>query len=157
MTQKIGPIGAVLAAASVAACATPQAKSAEADPTKTLRILEQVLAAESRVSGAELEAAIIAAAAHPLGSQENPVRAHGPRGQRAYLSRLRCADLSRPKFGRDGAAGMSPFGNIVDAYTVTCAGSEPAKSTIFMDMYHAGYAEVQAVPGFGIMGGQSAE
>ena len=45
---------------------------------------------------AEADAIAAAAAAHPLGTVENPVRVGGPQGARAYIARLRCADGSRP-------------------------------------------------------------
>lgn len=117
-------------------------------------ILGRMLTGRSAVEGEELEQRITNASAYPLGSKENPVRAQGPAGQRAYLSRLRCADLKKPRFYRIGSAGMSPFGNIVDIYSVTCVGSEPAEREIWMDMYHRGHIEDAAVPGFGIAGGR---
>lgn len=119
-------------------------------------ILGRMLSGRSAVEGEELEQLIANASAYPLGSKENPVRAQGPAGQRAYLSRLRCADLKRPRYYRIGSAGMSPFGNIVDIYSVTCVDSEPAESEIWMDMYHRGHIEDAAVPGFGIVGGREA-
>ena len=119
-------------------------------------ILAAMLSGKSATSGSQLEKAIEQASAHPLGSAKNPVRAHMPPGQRAYLSRLKCADLKTPKFFRVGSMGMSPYGNIVDGYEVTCPGSAPAKTLIHIDMYHSGYAEDRAVEGFGITGGVSA-
>lgn len=87
----------------------------------------------------------------PLGSAQNPVRADMPAGQHAYLRRLRCADGRAPAFERIGSMGAGPYGSIVDAYAVTCAGSTPAESEIHMDMYHSGHAEAAAVPGFKIV------
>lgn len=101
-------------------------------------------------AGKELEKLIEQAQAHPLGSKENPVRADMPGGQRAYLSRLRCADGERPEFGRIGSFGAGVYGRIIDGYEVVCDGSESAKSMIFMDMYHPGHREAAAVPGFTI-------
>lgn len=101
-------------------------------------------------AGKELEKLIEQAQAHPLGSKENPVRADMPGGQRAYLSRLRCADGGRPEFCRVGSFGAGVYGRIIDGYEVVCDGSEPAKSMIFMDMYHPGHREAAAVPGFTI-------
>jgi hypothetical protein len=101
-------------------------------------------------AGEALEKLIEQAQAHPLGSKENPVRADMPGGQRAYLSRLRCADGARPEFGRVGSFGAGVYGRIIDGYEVVCDGSEPAKSMIFMDMYHPGHREAAAVPGFTI-------
>lgn len=144
-------IAAPLAALMLSGCATmvaPQAEVANDDS------LVRMLAGESAVTGSELEQAIAEASRYPLGSRENPVRAARPQGQRAYLSRLRCADLSRPEFTRAGNVGLGPFGNIVDAYVVRCEGGEPASRTIYMDMYHSGYEEFEAVDGYGIVGGR---
>ncbi|MGB3710104.1 MAG: hypothetical protein WA985_00280 [Erythrobacter sp.] len=147
---------AVALAFALAGCAASQPEpvtgmsSAEMDATIT-----RMLAGESETQGEELEQRIAAASAHPLGSKENPVRASGPPGQREYLSRLRCADTSRPAFERAGSAGLSTYGNIVDVYVVTCEGSQPERREIYLDMYHRGHVETRAVPGFGIIGGQA--
>jgi hypothetical protein len=85
---------------------------------------------------------------YPLGSAENPVRAHMPEGERAYLERLRCADGSRPAFERHGSAGqLSPYDTVMDIYGVTCG---IQRATVFIDMYHPNHVEVAAVPGFTI-------
>jgi hypothetical protein len=84
-----------------------------------------------------------------LGSQNNPVRCEMPQGQRAYLSRLRCSDGKPPTYRRTGNFGMGVYGNIIDGYQVRCEGKEPVM--IFMDMYHEGYIEREAVPGFTII------
>ncbi|HMO76382.1 MAG TPA: hypothetical protein PKD99_15330 [Sphingopyxis sp.] len=112
--------------------------------------LSDMLSGKSAVKGKKLKKAIEQADTHPLGSEANPVRAAMPPGQRAYLSRLRCADGQKPEFERMGSMGIGPFGNIVDGYSVRCEGSEPASATVYMDMYHAGYVELRAVPGFTI-------
>ena len=91
------------------------------------------------------------ASAHPLGSRENPVRVNMPAGQRAYLYRLRCANGRIPTFERSGSFGPGPYGTIIDGYVVQCAGSQPANSLIFMDMYHPTHNETKAPPGFTIV------
>lgn len=101
-------------------------------------------------SGKTLEKLIAEAQKHPLGSQENPVRADMPAGQRAYLSRLRCADGKRPQFERVGSFGAGVYGRIIDGYEVLCDDSTPEKSMIYMDMYHPGHREAAAVAGFTI-------
>ncbi|MGB3739679.1 MAG: hypothetical protein WA948_10030 [Pontixanthobacter sp.] len=106
------------------------------------------------MEGAALDRAIVAAQEPPLGSARNPVRTQGPVGQRAYLSRLRCADLRAPSFDRSGSAGLSPYVNIADLYRVDCAGAGPGERQIYLDMYHAGHRETDAVPGFAIAGGR---
>jgi hypothetical protein len=100
------------------------------------------------LSGKKLAKAIEKASAYPLGSSENRVRADGPIGQKAYLSRLRCADGNAPAFDRVGNFGNGVYGYIVDGYRVTCAGA--AATTVVMDMYHR-HSEVAAVPGFTII------
>ena len=100
--------------------------------------------------GKALEKLIEKAQEHPLGAKENPVRADMPGGQRAYLNRLRCADGKRPTYARVGNFGLGVYQRIIDGYEVVCEGSTPAKSMIFMDMYHPGHKEPAAVPGFTI-------
>ena len=111
-------------------------------------VLQRMLAGQSQTQGAQLDAALADASEHPLGSDQNPVRASRPEGQRAYLDRLRCADGSAPAYSRVGNFGVGAYGNIVDGYEVTCAGDEP--KTVVMDMYHAGDVENRPVPGFTI-------
>lgn len=84
-----------------------------------------------------------------LGTKTNPVRCEAPRGERQYLSRLRCSDGNRPTFSRIGSFGLGPYGNILDGYRVKCEGADEV--TVFMDMYHEGYVEKEAVPGFTIV------
>lgn len=99
-------------------------------------------------TGGKLEKAIAKAAAHPLGSRDNPVRANMPDGQRAYLSRLRCANGQAPEFHRAGNIGPGIYGYIVDDYRVSCAGAAPV--SVIIDMYHV-HVEQQPVPGFTIV------
>lgn len=84
-----------------------------------------------------------------LGTKTNPVRCDDPKGEREYLSRLRCPDGKRPGYSRIGSFGLGPYGNILDGYRVKCDGIDEA--TIFMDMYHEEYIEKEAVPGFTIL------
>ncbi len=137
-------------------------RAAEAEATQPAKqdegsALARMLSGRSAIEGAALEAKVEEASSFPLGSQENPVRAQMPQGQRAYLSRLRCADLSRPAFVREGSFGVGVYGNIIDAYEVTCEDAEPAKVRVFMDMYHPGHVEREPVEGFGIVGGREGE
>lgn len=69
-----------------------------------------------------------------------------PGGQRAYMERLKCSDGTRPKFTRVGSFGKGPHGNILDGYDVKCGAGEPVR--VYMDMYHPGHVEKEAVPGF---------
>ena len=123
------------------------------DSSETM-MLEKMLAGRSNMEGAALDRAIAAAREYPLGSERNPVRTQGPIGQRAYLSRLRCADLRAPSFERSGSAGLSPYGNIVDLYRVDCGEAEPGERMVYLDMYHAGHRETETVPGFGLVAGR---
>ncbi len=84
----------------------------------------------------------------PLGTFENPVRCDMPRGERAYLNRLRCKDGATPIYERMGSYGRGPYGNILDGYEVKC-GDQGFE--IFMDMYHTGFVETNTVPGFSII------
>lgn len=118
-------------------------------PLSAQMTLADILGGDGK-QGTLLETLIEAAREYPLGSEENPVRADMPKGQRAYLNRLRCENGKAPSYSRVGSLGVGPFGRIVDGYEVICKGSAPAKTTIVMDMYHKGYAETEAVPGFTI-------
>ena len=86
-----------------------------------------------------------AAAAHPLGTPENPVRVGGPEGEHAYLGHLRCADGSQPRIGARSEAGVGAYGSVVGAYEVSCGG---ATARIVFDMYHAEHVETRAPAGF---------
>ena len=143
---------ALVALVALAGCASTASGDGDFDA-----MLGAMLSGQSMMQGKELEAALARADAFPLGSENNPVRAAGPSGQRAYLSRLRCSDLTAPEFERRGSVGDSPYGNIMDVYSVTCTGGEPAEAAVYMDMYHSGHSEHRAVPGFGIVGGQPGE
>lgn len=102
-----------------------------------------------RFKGAKLEAAILKAAGYDLGSRENPVRVSMPKGEHAYLRRLRCSDDKAPTFERVGNFGPGVFGSIIDGYRVVCAGdAEPGETMIFMDMYHPDHVETAPPPGF---------
>lgn len=142
------------AALMLGGCATSATTSQQRDGD-TAALLSRMLAGESEVQGAALERELAEAEQYPLGSAENPVRAEMPPGQRRYLASLRCQDLKAPQFERAGSAGISRYGNIMDVYIVTCPGSEPERSEIYLDMYHRGHVETRAVPGFGIMAGRS--
>lgn len=140
---------AMAAPITLGACTTTNPAPSD-DISAMLRMMSQ---GQSRVSGADLVAAIEEASQYPLGSAKNPVRAQMPPGQRAYLARLRCSDGNAPSFFRVGNVGVGVYGNIVDDYTVTCeAGATPEKTTVYMDMYHRGHVEKEPVPGFTIVG-----
>ena len=99
---------------------------------------------------AELEQAIAAAAAHPLGSLANPVRVGGPEGARAYLGRLRCADGSVPKVGEQADGGVGAFGTVTLLYRLDCGRAAPGTAAVTVDIYHEEHRETQAPPGWSI-------
>lgn len=89
-------------------------------------------------------------AKHPLGSEDNPVRAAGVAGQREYLSRLICAD-GQPitQFSRVGSVGEGPYGFILDLYEVTCNTDQGfVTHSVYMDLYHKDYRESLPAKGF---------
>lgn len=134
----------MMAAIGLAGCATTPREPDGAT-------IERMLSGQSEVSGSALDKRVATAAAHPLGSEKNPVRAQFPPGQRAYLARLRCTDGSTPRFDRAGSMGIGVYGNIIDNYTVDCGSAAPGRVQVYMDMYHSGYVEQRAVPGFTIV------
>jgi hypothetical protein len=103
----------------------------------------------SPLKGSKLAAAVATASAYPLGSEQNPVRANMPTGERAYLERLRCSDGNAPTYERSGSVGEGPYGMIMDVYQVECLSGQPPKASIYMDMYHD-HVEDRPVPGFTI-------
>ena len=110
---------------------------------------EQMLAQLGLAPGEDgLAEAVAAAAAHPLGSRDNPVRVGGPIGARAYLARLRCANGAPPRVGEPAGAGVGAFGTIVDAYLLDCGAAAPGRAELVVDIYHAEHFEDRAPPGF---------
>lgn len=85
---------------------------------------------------------------HPLGDSKNPILCNMPEGERAYLNRLRCEDGTIPTYERLGSYGESPYKNILDGYEVKCG---EQTYMVFMDMYHPGIVEDEAVSGFSIV------
>ena len=99
---------------------------------------------------AEAEQIAAAAAAHPLGSLENPVRVGGPEGARAYIARLRCADGSSPRPGGHGRGGIGAYGTVTERYPLDCGGAAPGRVTIDVDYYHEEHVENRPAAGFAI-------
>ena len=134
----------LLAAALTASAATAQQPPREQSPAPRA-LLEGI---GSGNTDAALEQAIAAAAAHPLGTLENPIRVAGPEGERAYLARLRCADGRAPAIGARTAAGIGAYGSLVDAYAVDCGPAAPGKVSLVLDKYHEEHPEQGAPDGF---------
>ncbi len=138
-------IAPALALCALAACAPQEDIS-----------LQRAMAGQSQMAGGRLDRAVAAAAQHPLGSKNNPVRAQMPEGERAYLARLRCANGRAPVVQGRSNVGIGVYGNILDAYSVDCGDAAPGRVQVHMDMYHPGHVETRAVPGFTIVPGDDA-
>lgn len=141
--MKLATVCLAMLAVSLASCT-----SDEPTPKAVGNLSVEDLMSGGRLSGPYLEKAIRNAAKYPLGSAENPVRADMPAGQRAYLTRLRCADGQPPSFERTGILPETPFGSLVDGFDVLCKGGAPARRVLAIDMYHPGYIEPLPPPGF---------
>lgn len=85
----------------------------------------------------------------PLGSATNPVRVLMPEGEREYLHRLRCPNGGPPEFERLGSTDLSPYGRIMDMYSVRCLADEE-EVVVYMDMYHC-MEETAPLPDFEIV------
>ena len=120
---------------------------APAQAAKPMSIYEAFGLKEPGLRGTELDAAVAKANAFPLGSEQNPVRARGPAGERDYIARLRCSDGRAPVIRGRATAMPSPFGGITDQYVVDCKNGAPATASVYMDMYHD-HVEHRPVPGF---------
>ena len=138
---------AAMAALLAAAPAAAQPKPGDRTTTPEQMLREMGLAPEQD----DLREAIEAAAAHPLGTAQNPVRVGGPQGERAYIARLRCGDGSQPRVGQRGSAGIGAFGTIVDVYPLDCGSAAPGRFDLVMDMYHAEHRETRAPAGFSLL------
>lgn len=99
---------------------------------------------------AEAERIAAEAAAHPLGSVENPVRVGGPQGARAYIARLRCADGSRPRVGARGTGAVGAYGTLTELYPLDCGAAAPGRVSLAFDFYHEEHVETQPAPGFAL-------
>ena len=127
-------------------CTSDQPKNEPQSIDKALGLDDfQELVAQTELSQAE-RAAIAAA---PLGSEGNPIRADMIAGKTAYLKRLRCPNGEPPTYQRLSIGGPGPYRSITDIYEVNCPSSEEPVS-VYMDMYHQGYVEAEAVEGFTI-------
>lgn len=128
--------------ASAAASAEPKVGERTTSPN------EMVAEVGIGNSDEEMTQAIAAAAVYPLGTLGNPIRVAGPEGERAYLSRLRCAEGSSPRIGARNEAGVGIYGSVVAAYELAC-GSEATR--LIFDMYQQENVETRAPIGFAIV------
>lgn len=138
----------VLLAAALAAA--PAAAQKPGDRTAPPQQVLGEMAPEDPIAEAERIAA--AAAAHPLGSPENPVRVGGPQGARAYLARLRCADGSRPQVGARSTGAVGAYGTLTELYALDCGAAAPGRVALAFDFYHEEHVETRAPAGFALEG-----
>lgn len=118
---------------------------AQPRPGDRTRSPEQMQAEFAIPAGQEdIAEALAAAAAHPLGTLQNPVRVGGPEGERAYIARLRCAGGAAPAVGPRREAGVGAFGTVVAAYALDCGAT---RFDLVMDMYHEEHREDRAPTG----------
>jgi hypothetical protein len=102
------------------------------------------------VSDAELERAVAAASAFPLGSLRNPVRVGGPDAALAYVARLRCADGKAPAAAPGKPGGTGAFGSVVALHALDCGAAAPGRFDLFIDIYHEEHVEDRAPDGFAL-------
>jgi len=138
-------IAGLVVALCAAGCAGAPAKAADGGPQVSTEVLKG-----GQLLQPWLGAALKEAERHKLGTEENPVRADMPAGQRAYLARLRCNDGAPPTWSRVGNLGSGVFGSIVDQYDLRCEGAHPPRTIIVMDMYFKGHVEARPIDGFKI-------
>jgi hypothetical protein len=98
----------------------------------------------------EAEAIAAAAAAHPLGTPDNPVRVGGPQGARAYIARLRCADGSRPRVGARSTGAVGAYGTLTERYPLDCGTAAPGRAAVDFDFYHEEHVETRPPAGFAL-------
>jgi len=110
---------------------------------------DQVLGQEAALDPvAEAEQIAAAAAAHPLGTVQNPVRVGGPEGARAYIARLRCADGSSPRVGPRRSGAVGAYGTLTELYPLDCGSAAPGRVALSFDFYHEEHVENRPAPGF---------
>ena len=121
--------------ASLSACTT--------QPTSTNTGEEDIDNALGELFGKQIKPDMTEVEKYPLGSEKNPVRVSMPVGERDYLARLICSNGEQVSaFARSGSGDLSPYGSMMDIYTVICDTDKGAvEHTVFMDMYHANYVE----------------
>ena len=114
---------------------------------------DQVLGQEAALDPvAEAEQIAAAAAAHPLGTVQNPVRVGGPQGASAYIARLRCADGSRPQVGARSSGAVGAYGTLTERYPLDCGAAAPGRVVLAFDFYHEEHVENRPAPGFALDG-----
>ena len=110
---------------------------------------DQVLGQEPALDPvAEAEQIAAAAAAHPLGTVQNPVRVGGPEGARAYIARLRCADGSTPRVGPRSSGAIGAYGTLTERYPLDCGAAAPGRVALSFDFYHEEHVETRPAAGF---------
>jgi hypothetical protein len=135
----------------LAATALLAAPAAAQKPGARTASPDRVLGQEATLDPvAEAEQIAAAAAAHPLGTVENPIRVGGPEGARSYIARLRCADGSRPQVGPRGPGGIGAYGTLTERYPLDCGAAAPGRMVLAFDFYHEEHVETRPAPGFSL-------
>jgi hypothetical protein len=124
------PILSMTLAALAAAAAVPQRPLREQSPVPR----DMLSAVGAGNTDAEMEQAIAAANAHPLGTAANPIRVGGPEGAQAYLATLRCADGKSPRIGAARQGGVGAFGSVLQLYPLDCGSAAPGRIELNVDL-----------------------
>ena len=83
-----------------------------------------------------------------LGSEGNPVKAAGVKGEMDYIEALDCENGAIPEYKRESAVGIGPYGNMMDKYVLRCdSGDSVEMYEIYMDAHHD-ETETEIVKGF---------
>ena len=138
------PILSMTLAALAAAAAVPQRPLREQSPVPR----DMLSAVGAGNTDAEMEQAIAAANAHPLGTAANPIRVGGPEGAQAYLATLRCADGKSPRIGAARQGGVGAFGSVLQLYPLDCGSAAPGRIELNVDLYQEEHKETRAAAGF---------
>jgi hypothetical protein len=137
----------ILLAAAAVIAAPAFAKPPREESPAPLELLASVGGGNT---DAELEAAIAAAAAHPLGTAANPIRVAGPEGARSFLARLRCADGASARIGSQREGGVGAYGSVLRLYPIDCGSVAPGRVDLLLDIYHEEHVETRPPAGFRI-------
>ena len=98
----------------------------------------------------EIQQAIAAANAHPLGTPANPIRVGGPEGAHAYFASLRCSDGKSPRIGTARQSEVGAFGSLLQLYPIDCGNAAPGRVELNVDLYQEEHAETRPPAGFTI-------
>lgn len=135
-----------LTLAVLAAAAAPQQPPREQSPVPR----DMLAAVGAGNTDEEIEQAIAAASAHPLGTPANPIRVGGPEGAQAYLAALRCSNGQSPRIGAARQGGVGAFGSLLQLYPIDCGTAAPGRIELNVDLYQEEHKETRPPAGFTI-------